>query len=62
VTCLALLARLDKGIHFLARPHKRPQVRSIAPDASGQWLLSGSDDGTAKLWEVRLAGEMQDVK
>ena len=30
-----------------------PQVRSIAPDASGQWLLSGSDDGTMRLWEVR---------
>mmetsp|Transcript_26073 Transcript_26073/g.70597 ORF Transcript_26073/g.70597 Transcript_26073/m.70597 type:complete len:593 (+) Transcript_26073:13-1791(+) len=28
------------------------KVRSIAPDASGQWLLSGSDDGTAKMWEV----------
>ncbi|KAF5827641.1 NUC169 domain-containing protein [Dunaliella salina] len=29
------------------------KVRSIVPDASGQWLLSGSDDGTAKMWEVR---------
>ncbi|GAX73046.1 hypothetical protein CEUSTIGMA_g499.t1 [Chlamydomonas eustigma] len=29
------------------------KVRSIAPDSSGQWLLSGSDDQTMKLWEVR---------
>ena len=29
------------------------QVRSIAVDASGQWLASGGDDGTARLWEVK---------
>ena len=29
------------------------KVRSIAPDPTGQWLLSGSDDGTVKVWEVR---------
>ncbi|KAL6755488.1 NUC169 domain-containing protein [Haematococcus lacustris] len=29
------------------------KVRSIAPDVSGQWLLSGSDDGCVKMWEVR---------
>ena len=29
----------------------RMQVRSIAVDASGQWLASGGDDGTARLWE-----------
>ena len=28
------------------------QVRSVAPDPSGQWLASGSDDGTLRLWEV----------
>ncbi|KAK6982827.1 ribosome biogenesis protein bop1 [Biomphalaria glabrata] len=27
-------------------------VRSISPDPSGQWLVSGSDDSTLKLWEV----------
>mmetsp|Transcript_31118 Transcript_31118/g.69148 ORF Transcript_31118/g.69148 Transcript_31118/m.69148 type:complete len:730 (-) Transcript_31118:537-2726(-) len=29
------------------------KVRSVAPDATGQWLLSGADDGSVKLWEVR---------
>ncbi|XP_005098986.1 ribosome biogenesis protein bop1 [Aplysia californica] len=27
-------------------------VRTISPDPSGQWLVSGSDDQTVKLWEV----------
>jgi len=27
-------------------------VRSISPDPSGQWLASGSDDQSVKLWEV----------
>ncbi|MEW5319093.1 MAG: hypothetical protein WDW38_010263 [Sanguina aurantia] len=30
------------------------RVRAIAPDpCGGQWLLSGGDDGTLRLWEVR---------
>ncbi|GAB4816894.1 hypothetical protein N2152v2_003940 [Parachlorella kessleri] len=30
------------------------QVRSVAPDPfTGQWLLSGGDDGSVRLWEVR---------
>jgi ribosome biogenesis protein ERB1 len=28
------------------------QVRSLSCDPTGQWLLSGSDDGTVRLWEV----------
>ncbi|PSC76374.1 ribosome biogenesis BOP1-like protein [Micractinium conductrix] len=32
--------------------HTKP-VRSLATDVSGQWLLSGSDDCTMRLWEVR---------
>ena len=27
-------------------------VRSISLDCSGQWMVSGSDDGTVRLWEV----------
>jgi ribosome biogenesis protein ERB1 len=27
-------------------------VRSISADPSGQWLASGGDDGTLRLWEV----------
>ncbi len=29
------------------------QVLSISVDPSGQWLASGSADGSLKLWEVR---------
>jgi WD domain, G-beta repeat len=29
------------------------QVRSVAVDPSGQWLASGSADGTVRVWEVR---------
>ncbi len=29
------------------------QVRALAVDPSGQWLASGGDDGTLRLWEVR---------
>ena len=31
------------------------QVLSVAPDASGQWLVSGSADGTLRLWVVDTA-------
>lgn len=36
-------------------PPPPPQVHSVAPDASGQWLASGSADGTMRLWEVATA-------
>ena len=32
---------------------QKTQVRSVSPDPwSGQWLVSGSEDGSVKLWEV----------
>ena len=34
-------------------------VRSICTDPTGQWLLSGSADGTVKLWEVQTARLLQ---
>ncbi|XP_059177727.1 ribosome biogenesis protein bop1-like [Physella acuta] len=37
-------------------------VRSISPDPSGQWLASGSDDGTMKLWEVATGRCMKTLK
>ncbi|CAL1539984.1 unnamed protein product [Lymnaea stagnalis] len=37
-------------------------VRSISPDPSGQWLASGSDDGTVKLWEVGTGRCMTTLK
>eukprot|EP00835_Amoeboradix_gromovi_P000102 NODE_4_length_55019_cov_0.425091.p4 type:complete len:686 gc:universal NODE_4_length_55019_cov_0.425091:14519-12462(-) len=33
------------------RGHQAP-VRALAPSPCGQWLLSGSDDGELRLWEV----------
>jgi ribosome biogenesis protein ERB1 len=36
---------------FQFRGHKS-RVRSISVDPSGQWLVSGSDDKTIKLWEI----------
>jgi ribosome biogenesis protein ERB1 len=36
------------------------QIRSISPDSSGQWLLTGGDDGSVRLWEV-LTGRCQRV-
>ncbi|XP_053719580.1 ribosome biogenesis protein bop1 [Synchiropus splendidus] len=37
-------------------------VRSISVSPSGQWLASGSDDGTVRLWEVSTARCMCVVK
>lgn len=31
------------------------KVRSISTNPTGQWLLSGSDDKTVKLWEISTA-------
>lgn len=28
------------------------QVRCVSPDPTGQWLLTGSDDGSMRMWEV----------
>eukprot|EP00892_Ulva_mutabilis_P006986 jgi/Ulvmu1/465/UM001_0472.1 len=30
----------------------RGKVRCLSPDPTGQWLLTGSDDGSMRLWEV----------
>ena len=30
-------------------------LRCIAPDPTGQWLLTGGEDGTLRLWEVSTA-------
>jgi ribosome biogenesis protein ERB1 len=40
------------SLRFLG--HRGP-VRTLCTDNSGQWLLSGSADGTVKLWEVQTA-------
>lgn len=36
------------------------QIRSICPDSTGQWLLTGGDDGSVRLWEV-MTGRSQRV-
>lgn len=40
------------SLRFLG--HRGP-VRSLCTDPTGQWLLSGSADGSVKLWEVQTA-------
>lgn len=37
-------------------------VRSISTDKSGQYLLSGSDDGTIKIWEVNTGRCLKTIK
>ncbi|KAJ8936837.1 hypothetical protein NQ314_012153 [Rhamnusium bicolor] len=37
-------------------------VRSISTDKSGQFLLSGSDDGTVKIWEVNTGRCLKTIK
>ena len=39
--------------------HRAVQVRSLAVDAAGQWLASGSDDGWVRVWEVRSGRSMR---
>ncbi|KAH9507709.1 Ribosome biogenesis protein 1 [Bulinus truncatus] len=46
---------------MLYRGHS-DMVRSISPDPSGQWLVSGSDDSTLKLWEVSTGRCMKTIK
>lgn len=46
----ALEHRLRSGS---TAPLEHAQVRSLAVDPSGQWLASGSNDGTLRLWEAR---------
>ena len=35
------------------------RIRSISVDPSGQWLASGSDDKTVRLWEVETGRELR---
>lgn len=37
---------------FRPLPCTYAQVRSVAVDRLGQWLATGSDDGTVRVWEV----------
>ncbi|XP_077982660.1 ribosome biogenesis protein bop1-B-like [Glandiceps talaboti] len=37
-------------------------IRTISVDLSGQWLASGSDDGTVRLWEVTSARCVKTIK
>ena len=50
---LSLTALCWKGKHLSL------QVRSLAIDARGQWLASGSDDGHVRVWEVRSGRSMR---
>ena len=45
--------------HLLSNLHHAVQVRSLAVDATGQWLASGSDDGWVRVWEVRSGRSMR---
>lgn len=37
-------------------------VRTISTDKFGQYLLSGSDDGTVKIWEVNTGRCLRSIK
>lgn len=37
-------------------------VRTISIDRSGQYLLSGSDDSTVKIWEVNTGRCLRTIK
>lgn len=39
-----------------------PQVRAVAVDRMGQWLATGSDDGTVRVWEVHTGRCAQTIR
>ena len=53
LAAVALIALCWKGMHL------NLQIRSLATDARGQWLASGSDDGHVRVWEVRSGRSMR---
>lgn len=40
----------------------RGRVRTLGVDPSGQWLATGGDDGTVRLWEILTGREVWRVK
>jgi WD40 repeat protein/class 3 adenylate cyclase len=56
--CIALFDVTTGSIKKLLRGHGR-HVRSLAFTSNGKQLLSGSDDGTARLWDVDSATELR---
>lgn len=51
--------RVLPSVKLLAELRCAVQVRSLAVDAAGQWLASGSDDGWVRVWEVRSGRSMR---
>ena len=51
--CLSLYHQIYKGHDDL--------VRCISVDPSGQWLVSGSDDLTVRVWEVSTGRCMKKI-
>ncbi|KAK3697446.1 hypothetical protein RRG08_031210 [Elysia crispata] len=45
---------------MIYKGHK-DMVRTISPDPSGQWLASGSDDATVKVWEIATGRCMKTI-
>ncbi|GFO32937.1 ribosome biogenesis protein bop1 [Plakobranchus ocellatus] len=45
---------------MIYKGHK-DMVRTISPDPSGQWLASGSDDFTVKIWEIATGRCMKTI-
>ena len=54
-----VLPAVNLSLLCCTESHLNLQVRSLATDARGQWLASGSDDGHVRVWEVRSGRSMR---
>jgi WD40 repeat protein len=53
------LWRTDRDGPLLTLPAHRDQVRGLASSWDGAWVLSGSDDWTARLWRLQPGGGLE---
>ena len=61
---LLILPNVVTGLYVfqtIFRGHEG-RVRSLAIDPSGNWLATGGDDGTVRVWELHTGRQMWKVK